>query len=255
MILRAITRAVSPALANCELTHLIREAIDARIAAEQHRQYEECLATLGCRIHRLPAEPDLPDSVFVEDTAIVLDELAIITRPGAASRQPETTSIARALAPYRKLVHISAPGTIDGGDVLRIDRTIYVGISGRSNEAGVGQMSSLLEPFGYTVKGVPVAGCLHLKTAVTLVAHDTLLVNPDWVEAQLFGKMRVIETDRSEPFAANALLVGATLIYPAGFPATQKRLEDDRINVVTVTVTELARAEGGVTCCSLIFSA
>src|SRR5512135_3526472 len=120
----AITRQVSPAIGNCELTHLERMAIDVPLAQAQHHQYEECLAALGCEVHRLPAEPDLPDSVFVEDIAIVMDELAIITRPGADSRRPEAASIARALEPYRKLVYIQAPGTVDGGDVLRVGKTL-----------------------------------------------------------------------------------------------------------------------------------
>lgn len=199
-------------------------------------------------------KPALPDSVFVEDTAIVLDELAIITRPGAESRRAETTSIASALTGYRRLFHIIAPGTIDGGDVLRIDRRLYVGLSGRSNQAGIEQMAALLAAFDYTVKGVLVTGCLHLKTAVTLVARDTLLINRQWIDAASFGSMKVIETAETEPFAANALLVGETVVYPADFPATQQRLEAHGITVSAVDVSELGKAEGGVTCCSLIFN-
>lgn len=252
-MLIAITREVSPAIARCELTHLERVAIDFTVAHAQHRRYMQALAALGCEVHSLPAEPDLPDSVFVEDVAIVLDELAIITRPGAESRRPETVSIAQALQPYRKLYHIQAPGTVDGGDVLRIGKTIYVGLSTRSNLTAIEQMQSLTRPYGYTVQGLEVQGCLHLKSAVTQVAQDTLLINRKWVNPGAFGEMNLIEVDASEPYGANALLVDETVIYPASFPRTHKRLQERGIPTLTVDVSELAKAEGAVTCCSLVF--
>jgi dimethylargininase len=249
----AITREISPSFGNCELTHLERQAIDVDLARRQHHHYEECLAVLGCRVQRLPAEPDLPDSVFVEDVAIVLDELAIITRPGADSRKPETESITKALKPYRKLYQIQAPGTLDGGDVLCIGKSISVGLSSRSNRSGIEQMRSLLEPQGYTVKGVQVGGCLHLKSAVTQVAQDTLLVNPQWVDSRSIGDMKVIEVDPGEPYAANAVWMGEAVVYPTGFSRTRQRLEQEGISVMTVDVSEIAKAEGAVTCCSLVF--
>jgi len=249
----AITRAVSPKIGQCELTHLERQAIDARLAQAQHGQYEACLAGLGCELHRLPAEPDLPDSVFVEDTAVVLDELAIITRPGAASRRPETESVARALEPFRRLAFVRPPGTLDGGDLLHAGRVLTIGLSGRSNQAGIEQMRRLVEPYGYRVEGVPLAGCLHLKSAVTQVAEDMLLINREWVDGRIFQGLKLIDVDPEEPLAANALLVGGTVIYPADYPRTRRRLEEAGISVQTVDVSELAKAEGGVTCCSLIF--
>ncbi len=253
-MLIAITRQVSPNIGQCQLTHLARQAIDVRLAEAQHRQYEDCLTTLGCQVHSLPAEPALPDSVFVEDAAVVLDELALITRPGAASRRPETQAVAEALKPYRWLHYIAPPGTLDGGDVLRVDRTLFVGLSSRSNRAGVVQMQSLLAPLGYAVRGVEVKDCLHLKSAVTQVAPHTLLINPAWVEASAFEGMNLIVVDVGEPFAGNALLVGETVLYPSAYPATQRRLASQGIAVRAVDVSELARAEGGVTCCSLIFA-
>ncbi len=252
-MLIALTRQVSPSIENCVLTHLERQAIDISLARAQHCQYEECLAALGCHIHCLPAEPDLPDSVFVEDTAVVLDELAIITRPSAVSRLSETASVARALGPYRKLCYIQSPGTLDGGDVLRVGKTLYVGLSSRSNQAAIEQMRELLHPHGYAVEDVQVSGCLHLKSAVTQVAKDTLLINPDWVDAGRFGGMRQIAVHLSEPYAANALLVGETVIYPASYPRTQAQLKSCGIPLMTVDVSELIKAEGAVTCCSLIF--
>lgn len=253
--LTAITRQVSPSIGRCELTHLERKPIDTARAAEQHRSYEQCLADLGVYVVSLPAEPGLPDSVFVEDAAVVLDEIAVITRPGAPSRRPETRSVAEALRPYRKLCFMEGPGCIDGGDVLRIRKTLHVGLSGRSDTDGIAEMKNLVEPFGYTVRGINVAGCLHLKSAATLVAPDTLLVNGHWVDVRDFAGMRIIEIDPAEPYAANALYVAGSVIYPAAFAATRERLEREGIRVVTVDASELAKAEGAVTCCSLVFEA
>ena len=158
----ALTREVSPALARCELTHLSRVPIDAALARIQHGRYEAALEALGCTVLRLPAAPDLPDAVFVEDTAVVLPEIAVVTRPGAASRRPESVATARALAAWRPLAFIEEPGTLDGGDVLRLGATLFVGVSGRSNASGIEQLRSLLEPLGYAVEAVSFAGCLHL---------------------------------------------------------------------------------------------
>jgi len=252
-VLIAITREVSLRIHECELPHGERAPIDLDRARSQHRQYEGCLADLGCKVLRLPAEPDLPDSVFVEDTAMVLEELAVIMRPGAASRRPETASIAKALTPYRKLSYLEEPGTIDGGDVLRIGKTIFVGLSHRSNAEGVEQLRDIVKPYGYGVEGVRVAGCLHLKSAVTQVAADTLLINRACVDAELLPTMRLIEVDPSEPSGGNALLVRNSVLYPAAFPITLQRLRDAGLTVRIVDASELAKAEAGVTCCSLIF--
>jgi dimethylargininase len=254
-MLVAITREISPNIGNCELTHLSRQTIDVALAGTQHRQYEQCLKATGCEVHTLPAEIGLPDSVFVEDTAIVLDELAIITRPGADSRKSETASIAGALDSYRKLYFIESPATIDGGDVLRVGKTIYVGLSSRSNPASIEQLQSILEPFDYRVKGVRVRGCLHLKSAVTQVAQQTLLINRQLVNAGEFAEVNFLDVDESEPLAANALLINDEVIYPASFPLTRKRLEGAGIKVHPVEVSELIKAEGAVTCCSLVFKA
>lgn len=252
-MLIAITRQISPRFNECELTHLDRQPIDLDLARAQHHQYEAALHELGCEVISLPPEPDLPDSVFVEDVALVFDEVAVITRPGADSRKPETESIARALAPYRTLFTIEAPGTIDGGDVLRVGKMVYVGLSSRSNRSGVEQLQTMIAPYGYTVQGVEVTGCLHLKSAVTQVNEDTLLINPAWVDRSIFGALKFIEVDKSEPSAANAVWIGEAMIYPSSFPKTQRRLEEAGLRLKIVAATEVAKAEGAVTCCSLIF--
>lgn len=251
----AITRQVSPAIQRCELTHLARQPIDYERARAQHLQYENALRSLGLELISLEAEPDLPDSVFVEDTALVLDECAILLNPGAASRRPEVASVEKALAPYRTIFRIQPPGTVDGGDILRLGKRIYVGLSGRSTGEAVEQMKAILEPHGYQVRAVSVTGCLHLKSAVTQVGENTLLINPAWVSKQDFPGMQFIEVDPGEPYAANAVLVDGKLIYPSAFPKTKRKLEAAGIQILTVAAGELAKAEGAVTCCSLIFEA
>jgi dimethylargininase len=257
-MLIALTREVSRSIAQCELTHLSRVQIDLELARTQHQYYQQALTELGCKVISLAEQPDLPDSVFVEDVAIVLDECAVITRPGADSRRPETESVASKLGEYRKLGFIKAPGTLDGGDVLRVDRTLYVGLSGRSNNAAVDQLRALIAPYGYTVKAVEVSGCLHLKSAVSQVAENTLLVNPKWLNAADFGgadfgAVDWLEIDPAEAYAANTLLIGKSIIYPTSFPRTRQRLEQHGIPVLAVDVSELQKAEGAVTCCSLVF--
>ncbi len=248
----AYTRAVSPALAHCELTHLARQPLDVEAAAREHEAYEALLRRLGAEVRRLPATPDLPDSVFVEDTAIVLDEIAVITRPGAVSRRDETASTASALAVHRPLGHIEEPGTLDGGDVLVIGRRVYVGRSSRTNDAAIGQLEKLLQPLGYTVLPVEFTGCLHLKSCVTQVAEDLVLLNPASVGAEVFTGCRAITVDPAEPLAGNALMLGGSVIHPEHFPGTGSRLVAAGLRVVPVAMKELAKAEAGVSCCSLL---
>ncbi|HVI58478.1 MAG TPA: arginine deiminase-related protein [Luteimonas sp.] len=248
----AITRAVSRAMQRCELTHLQRREIDLDLARAQHAAYEQALRDAGCEVLQLPEQPGLADSVFVEDTAVVLDELAVLTHPGAQSRRGEIDSMAQALAPFRELRRIDAPGTLDGGDVLRLGRTIHVGASSRSNAEGIERLRRQVAPFGYDVRAVPLRGCLHLKSAATPVAPDLLLVNPDWVDASHFGGHRTLAVDESEPFAANAILIGDALLYSASFPKTAERLRRAGIDVRLVEMSETEKAEGAMTCCSVI---
>ena len=250
----AITREVSPALADCELSFVERSAIDVPRAQAQHDAYCRALEALGCEVIRLPAETAFPDSVFVEDVALAFDEAAVATRPGAASRREEGDAVLEVLGSFRRILRIEAPGTLDGGDVLRIGRRVFVGISARSNEAGRAQLRELLAPYGYTVEGVAVRDCLHLKSAVTQVADGAVLINPAWLaDAGAFADYARIEIDPSEEHAANTVRVGNALLYPDCFPKTLERLRAAGIAVATVDVSELQKAEGAVTCCSVLF--
>jgi dimethylargininase len=195
------------------------------------------------RLVSLPAEPELPDSVFVEDVAVVLDELAVVTLPGAESRRAESASIAAVLAGYRPLAAIEAPATLDGGDVLVAGRRVFVGLTSRSNTEGLAQLRSLLAPYGYAVEPVKVSGCLHLKSAVTCVAPDAVLLNPGWVDRSLLASFDQIEVDSAEPYAANGLLVGGALIYPQAFPRTAATLRERGFTLELLDLSELAKAE------------
>lgn len=252
-MLTAITRAVSPSITKCELSFIDRNPIDLSKAQRQHRAYEQLLEKLGVRVHSLPAEPDLPDSMFVEDPAIVVDELAVIMPLGTASRRPEAASLAAALSKFRKLEYVTLPSTIEGGDILRIGKQLFVGLTKRTNSEGIAQLSAVLAPYEYEVIAVPVNGCLHLKSAVTYIGRNTLLANRDWFDFIPLAGFEWIDVDPSEPHAANALALGHTVIFPASFPKTRARLEARGFHVTTLDISELQKAESGLTCSSLLF--
>jgi dimethylargininase len=252
----AFTRRVSPRIVDCALTHLDRRPIDADLAAVQHRNYEQALADAGYELIRLPYLAEDPDAVFVEDTAIILDRHAIITRPGTQSRAGETKSTAEGLAPHFT-VHWLPGGTLDGGDVLKIAQTLFVGQSNRTDAAGTSALGAIVAPLGYRVVPVELGQCLHLKTAVTYAGDDkagrpTLLANSAWVDPALFGHMEVVTVPEDEPFAANVVRLRDRLIMAAGSPVTAAWLRERGFTVVEVDVSELQKAEAGGTCMSLI---
>lgn len=251
--LYALTREVSPSLANCELSFVERNPIDLALANAQHHAYQRALEEFGYELIALPAEDAWPDAVFVEDVALVLDELAVITRPGAVSRRQEGESVAAVLERHRPLRRIEEPGTLDGGDVLRVGRTIFVGRSARTNLAGIEQLRELAGDYGYVVRGVPIFDCLHLKSAVTEAKEGTLLVQPSWIDKKWLAGYELIEVDPAEPHAANVLRIGNGAIYPASFPRTAEKLAKAGIELKVVDLSELQKAEGAVTCCSLVF--
>jgi dimethylargininase len=250
-MLRALTRQVSSTFASCELAFLDRQPIDVGKAITQHRAYEACLTELGAHVLSLPEDPSYPDGVFVEDPAIVLDEVAIITRPGAESRRGETESIAQALSPYRSLCYIREPATLEGGDVIRVGKALYVGLSKRTNREGIAQLTELLAPFGYRVVPVEVRGCLHLKSGACWAGANIILANRQWIDATPFHDFKII--DVAEPSAADVLPIGNTFLIPSSFPRTAEVLEASGINVHPIDVSELQKAEAGVTCMSLLF--
>jgi dimethylargininase len=250
----ALTRAVPESIGACELTHVKRAPIDWARADAQHRSYEALLHECGCSVRRILASPDQPDSVFVEDTAVVFDECAVIARPGAAARRAETREVAVALASYRPLVTIVSPGTLDGGDVLQVGRRVFVGLSTRTNLDGLRQLEAAIGPCGYSVTPVVPRGCLHLKSAATALDSSRLILNPELVDRNAFEGLHSLDVDPAEPFAANVVRVGGTLLVPSRAARTAQRLEKHGYRVRPVDLSELAKAEGALTCCSLLVS-
>ncbi len=248
----ALVRDISPLLAECVLTHLGRVDIDIERAAAQHHAYCEVLQALGARVEAIAPLPEAPDGVFVEDTAVVVDEVAVITRPGAPSRVGEIESTAVALARYRPVVRMSGDATLEGGDVMRVRRTLYVGRSGRTNQAGVDQLGALLAPWGYRVQPVDLDGCLHLKTACTFVPPHYVLANPAWVDPEIFEGLTALEVAPDEPCAANTLTINGVTLVPSQWPRTAARLRASGVHTRDVDLSELAKAEGALTCSSVI---
>ena len=243
----AITREVPESIAHCELTHLQREPIDVARAREQHAIYERTLRDLGCELVHAPRLDAHPDSVFVEDTVIVLDDVAVLTRPGAESRRGEVDSMANVLENYRELARIEAPGTVDGGDVLRIGNRLYVGLSTRTNDAAIEQLRRFID-----VTAIAIDDCLHLKSAVTAI-DGCIVFNPAWIDRAHFGGLDAIEVDPSEPYAANVIQLGDVVLCASAFPRTRERIEEHGFQTRAVDASELAKAEGALTCCSVIF--
>jgi dimethylargininase len=252
-MLTALTRKVSSALANCELSFIARQPIDIDKARAQHRAYEQLVGELGARVISLPEEPELPDSMFVEDPAIVLDEIAVICTLGTETRRKEAPSLAAALEKYRAMAYVKLPGTLEGGDVLRIGKAIFVGLTKRTNAEGIRQLAVIVERYGYAVTAIPVTGCLHLKSAVTYIGRNTLLANRGWLDAKRLEVYEWIDVDASEPHAANALTISEAVIFPTSFPKTRQKIEAARFHVQPLDISELQKAEAGLTCSSLLF--
>jgi dimethylargininase len=158
------------------------------------------------------------------------------------------------LATFRPIVSLTDPATLDGGDVLLLGRVLYVGTGTRTNSDGIMQLADAVQPFGYEVRSVETRDALHLKSAVTEVADGVVLANPSWVDPSVFDDVEVIEVDPEEPFAANALRLGDRIIHSTGFPRTGHRLVRRGLQVSAIDASELAKAEGGVTCCSLLLN-
>ncbi len=249
----ALTREPARAMDACELTYMEREPIDAGVAARQHLGYREALRACGARVVTLPPAEGLPDAVFVEDTAVVLDEVAVLTRPGAESRRGEVGLIKPEVARLRPVVRVERPATLEGGDVLRLGRTLYVGLSARTNAEGAESLRRIAAPYGYEVVTVGPRGCLHLKTGCSALDDETVLVNPEWVDPVIFGGRGVVAVDAAEPWAANVLSVGGVVCVNAAFPRTAAALSARGYDVRAVEFSEFAKAEGGLTCMSLLF--
>lgn len=252
-MLIAITRLPGPELVRCELTHLERQPIDFGRALDQHHSYRGVLRDAGARVIELPADAGLPDGLFVEDVAVVLDEVAVITSPTPPSRRGEYTAVETALRPFRHLARLPRGAFLEGGDVLRVGRTLYVGQSARTGEPGQRALADVVHPFGYRVVLVRVTGCIHLKSACCALDNETVLVNRAWADADALAGMRLVDVPGSEPWGANVLRLPDRLVVSAAYPRTLELVRDLGFPAHGLDVSELHKAEAGLTCMSLVF--
>ncbi len=248
----AYVRPTGPELARCQLTHIPQASIDWRLAQDQHAAYVRALATAGARVHALERLPECPDAVFVEDAAVCLDEVLVLSPSAILSRSAEASSVAAAVRGDREVLRLEAPATLDGGDVLRCQDTLYVGQSTRTNHAALKALAHGLLPYGYRVKAVEVHGSLHLKTAMTLLDEETLLVAPGRVNLERVRDLERVSVHPKEPFAANVLRVGSTLIAASAYPRTAERIAKLGHDLHLLDLSELAKAEAGPTCLSIV---
>ena len=252
-MLTAVTRAVSSRINQCELTFIDRQAIDIERAIRQHNNYQQLLKSLGINVIALAADDTCPDCCFIEDTALVLDELAIATRPHSDARRAEVAGVVPTIAKYRKIVHVDAPATLEAGDVLRIGSNLFIGITSRTNLEGIETVRKHAVPHGYHVYGVEVCGALHLKSVCTAVNERTVLADPSRIDIEPFAEYELIQVPADEGMAANVLLVNRTVCMHEGFHKTLAMLRERQIRVRTTDVSEFLKAEAGMTCLSIIF--
>ena len=250
----ALTRRPASSLVNCEVGYVPRKGIDLHLAFQQHESYCRALRKMGVAVEVLPPEEAFPDSVFIEDNAIILDELAVVTSMGAPSRQGEPALLLPVLARHRRLVTISPPATIEGGDVLRMGKRLYVGVSTRTNQAGVEALRAIAEPLGYGVTPIGIQACLHLKTACTSLDDETLLVNPAWLDSDALEPFRLLHVLPEEPFGANVLRLPGGVLIQASSPLTRDLIEARGYATTCVELGEFSKADAGPTCLSLLIS-
>ncbi len=225
------------------------------LAAQQHAAYIKCLSDIGVDVQNLNADLQFPDGCFVEDTAVIFPDAAIITNPGAKSRTEEIVSMREILEQYRPLFSIELPGTLEGGDVLRIDKQFYIGVSERTNSAGIQQFSKIVSAFGYTTTAIQLTSILHLKTGLSYIGNNTILGIKEMLEHKAFLQYQKIEITAGEEYACNCILIADnTLIIPSGFPKIGATLEDLNYKLIPLNMSEFEKMDGGLTCLSLLFS-
>lgn len=227
---------------------------DYTLMLAQHAAYAEALRGLGLDVAVLPPEPAFPDAHFVEDAAVVMDEVAVITRPGAPERRGEEASVEPALAAYKPVARIQAPGTLDGGDVLLVGKRFFVGLSERTNDEGVRQFADIVAAHGYRTTAVPVGAGLHFKSGVNHLGGNTLLVTPDFAAVPELSGFKLLVAPAGEAYAANTLYVNGALLTPSGFPGVRALLDGLGLPVIELDMSETRKMDGGLTCLSLRFA-
>lgn len=254
-MLIALTRGVSRRIGECELTFIDRQAIDYSRAVLQHGQYQQLLRDLGAKVIELASDDRCPDCCFLEDSALVLDEVAVITRPGSDARRREVEGVAPTVMKYRNVVRIDAPGTLEAGDILRMGRNLFVGLTTRTNEQGIEMLRNAVKEYGYEVIAIPTTGALHLKSVCTALDDDTVLADSRHFDRSGFSKYKMIEVPADESMAANVLRINGAVCIHGGFHKTIDLLQSKGFDIRTVDISEFLKAEAGLTCMSIPFYA
>lgn len=250
---KAFVHSVSPKINQCELTYIDSKPVDYTQAVRQHDAYCKLIQKCGAEVIHLSGNVEYPDSVFIEDTAVVFNEIAVLAKMGVSSRRDEVAGVEPELAKYRQIAKIESPATFEGGDVVQIGHSVFVGLSGRTNEAGFEALKFILQRYDYEVIPIEIKECLHLKSACTAISNRSLLVNPNWVDISPFADFNLITVAEEEPGAANAIRVNDTVCVHAGYPKTIQMLEELDFNVETVDISEFIKCEGGLSCLSIRF--
>jgi dimethylargininase len=252
-MLKAITRAVSRNIQGCELTFRQREPLDYEKAVRQHASYCALLSRWGAEVLTLKAHDENPDCCFVADTAVVLEEVAVIASPGAWSRRREVNAVEEILSTHREVMRIEPPATLDGGDVLILGKRIFVGLSKRTNSYGIESLTRIAHTFGYNVIPVAVMGSLHLTTACSALDEETVLLNPRWIDAAPFARYWVLNVPEDEPWSASIMRVGSSVCVEAGAPRTLELVSRHCREVEVLDISEFRKAEGSLPCLSILF--
>ncbi|MDY6801260.1 MAG: arginine deiminase-related protein [Bacteroidota bacterium] len=226
---------------------------DYTLALKQHDAYCEALIKCGLKLTTLEADPDFPDSCFVEDTAVVTNDFGVITRPGDKTRLGETTAIEKALKPFLNLHYIEEPGTLDGGDIMQAENKFYIGLSGRTNLAGAKQLSTILEEYNFDLYTIPVCNMLHFKTGVNYLGDNNIILHQSFCSADDLASYNQIIIDTKEEYAANSLRINDYVLVPAGFPKTKAAIENLGYKTIELELSEFQKMDGGLSCLSLRF--
>ena len=250
---RAITGGVSRRIDACQLTHRSREEVNYEKACSQLEQYCQLLGRWGVDLMPVAASDSHPDCCFVQDTAVVLDEVCVIASMGAETRLGEVAEVEKIIAPLRKIRHILSPATLDGGDVVQFGKRLFVGLSTRTNARGIAALAEIVECFGYTVIPVVVNGGLHLTTGCGIVNDETVLLNPRWLDAFAFSGLRQLYVPEDEPWAANTIRIDNNVCLEEGALQTVDLVQPYAGNIATLDISEFRKAEGSLSCLSLIF--
>lgn len=252
-MIKAFVNSPSPQLAECQLTYMDRMPIDPTLALEQHQMYVQALKKMGVEVDVLQINTHCPDGVFVEDPVIILDEIAIITSMGNPERRAEIPAIKEYITGIRPIQEVHSPAKLEGGDILRIGKRIFIGLSSRTDLAGIEAVKNIASQYDYEIVPVRVTGSLHLKTAVTALDDQTLLINPLWLDTTTFRDFQLVPVPLEEPWGANILRLPQGVIANAAYPGTCHLIASLGYRLEAVDISEFGKAEAGLTCMSVVY--